>query len=57
MAFDRGWAFGGILPAWSLSVEVSFYILLPLFVWLVHARLARRRAERSSATRRCSWAR
>ena len=35
MPFDRGWAFGGILPAWSLSVEVTFYILLPLFVWLV----------------------
>lgn len=32
---DRGWAFGGILPAWSLTVEVSFYILLPLIAWLM----------------------
>jgi peptidoglycan/LPS O-acetylase OafA/YrhL len=35
MPFDRGWAFGGILQAWSLSVEVTFYLLLPVFVWLV----------------------
>ena len=32
---DRGWAFGGILPTWSLTVEVSFYILLPLIAWLM----------------------
>jgi peptidoglycan/LPS O-acetylase OafA/YrhL len=32
---DRGWAFGGILPTWSLTVEVSFYILLPLVAWLM----------------------
>jgi peptidoglycan/LPS O-acetylase OafA/YrhL len=32
---DRGWAFGGILPTWSLTVEVSFYILLPIVAWLM----------------------
>jgi peptidoglycan/LPS O-acetylase OafA/YrhL len=32
---DRGWAFGGILPAWSLTVEVAFYIVLPLIAWLM----------------------
>jgi peptidoglycan/LPS O-acetylase OafA/YrhL len=31
----------GILPAWSLSVEVSFYLLLPVFILLVE--LLRRR--------------
>jgi peptidoglycan/LPS O-acetylase OafA/YrhL len=31
----------GILPAWSLSVELSFYLLLPLFILLVE--LLRRR--------------
>ena len=39
---DRGWAFGGILPAWSLSVEMSFYILLPVIAWLT-ARASRGR--------------
>lgn len=39
---DRGWAFGGILPAWSLTVEVTFYALLPLLVWVMH-RLSRGR--------------
>jgi peptidoglycan/LPS O-acetylase OafA/YrhL len=32
---DRGWAFGGILPTWSLTVEVTFYILLPVIAWLM----------------------
>lgn len=27
--FDAGWAEGGLPQAWSLSVEASFYILLP----------------------------
>lgn len=33
--------FRGISVAWSLSVEVGFYITLPLMVWII-ARLARR---------------
>jgi peptidoglycan/LPS O-acetylase OafA/YrhL len=43
---DRGWAFGGILPAWSLSVEMSFYILLPLIAWLM-LRASRGRTRRA----------
>jgi peptidoglycan/LPS O-acetylase OafA/YrhL len=35
---DRAWAFGGILPAWSLTVEMSFYILLPLIAWVMTRR-------------------
>ena len=42
---DRGWAFGGILPAWSLSVEMTFYLLLPLIAWAT-ARASRGRTRR-----------
>jgi peptidoglycan/LPS O-acetylase OafA/YrhL len=42
---DRGWAFGGILPTWSLTVEVSFYIVLPAIAWLM-VRRSRGRARR-----------
>jgi peptidoglycan/LPS O-acetylase OafA/YrhL len=38
MEFDRGWAFGGILQAWSLWVEITFYLLLPLIVWVMNRR-------------------
>jgi peptidoglycan/LPS O-acetylase OafA/YrhL len=31
--YNPFWALGGIVPAWSLAVEVSFYILLPLLAW------------------------
>jgi peptidoglycan/LPS O-acetylase OafA/YrhL len=37
----------GIVPAWTLAVEVSFYALLPLYAWV----LARATASRSLATR------
>ncbi|HVJ98575.1 MAG TPA: acyltransferase [Acidimicrobiia bacterium] len=37
----------GIIPAWTLAVEVSFYALLPLYAWL----LGRLTASRSLATR------
>jgi peptidoglycan/LPS O-acetylase OafA/YrhL len=33
--YDPHWAFGGILPAWSLCIEVTFYLALPLFAALV----------------------
>jgi peptidoglycan/LPS O-acetylase OafA/YrhL len=29
------WSFGGIVPAWSLAVEISFYAALPLIVLLM----------------------
>ncbi len=32
--FDPDRAFGGITQAWSIGVEVVFYALLPLWVWL-----------------------
>jgi peptidoglycan/LPS O-acetylase OafA/YrhL len=39
---DLGWSRGGILPTWSLTVEASFYVVLPLLAWLA-ARIARGR--------------
>ena len=45
MPFDRLWAFGGILPAWSLSVEMTFYLLLPAIVWAM-TRASRGRPRR-----------
>jgi peptidoglycan/LPS O-acetylase OafA/YrhL len=33
--YDSNWAFGGILPAWSLCIEVAFYLALPLFAAFV----------------------
>ncbi|MEA2412393.1 MAG: hypothetical protein QOC77_2954 [Thermoleophilaceae bacterium] len=41
-AYDPTWFDKGIGTAWSLSTEVAFYLLLPLFAWAV-ARFARRR--------------
>jgi peptidoglycan/LPS O-acetylase OafA/YrhL len=32
---DEHWIFGGLTVAWSLAVEASFYVFLPLFAWLV----------------------
>lgn len=37
----------GIIPAWTLAVEVSFYALLPVYAWV----LARLTATRSLVTR------
>jgi peptidoglycan/LPS O-acetylase OafA/YrhL len=34
---------GGLGPAWSLSVELAFYALLPLLAWGMARRVARRR--------------
>jgi peptidoglycan/LPS O-acetylase OafA/YrhL len=39
-AYDPSWFDKGIVNAWSLSTEVAFYALLPLYAW-VAARLAR----------------
>lgn len=36
--YDPNWAFGGILPAWSLCIEVAFYLALPLFAFTMRAR-------------------
>jgi peptidoglycan/LPS O-acetylase OafA/YrhL len=41
-AYDPSWFDKGIGTAWSLSTEVAFYLLLPLYAWAV-ARLARGR--------------
>jgi peptidoglycan/LPS O-acetylase OafA/YrhL len=36
--YNNLWALGGIFPAWSLAVEASFYVALPLFaLFFVHA--------------------
>jgi peptidoglycan/LPS O-acetylase OafA/YrhL len=34
-------ALGGIVAAWSLSVEMSFYLFLPIYAWVVGAVLSR----------------
>jgi peptidoglycan/LPS O-acetylase OafA/YrhL len=39
-AYDPSWFDKGIVNAWSLSTEVAFYALLPLYAWAA-ARLAR----------------
>ncbi|MEA2365037.1 MAG: hypothetical protein QOI32_549 [Thermoleophilaceae bacterium] len=36
--YDPHWAFGGILPAWSLCIEVTFYLGLPLFAFVMRNR-------------------
>jgi peptidoglycan/LPS O-acetylase OafA/YrhL len=41
-AYDPTWFDKGIGTAWSLSTEVAFYLLLPLYAWAV-ARFVRRR--------------
>jgi peptidoglycan/LPS O-acetylase OafA/YrhL len=44
--FNRNWAFGGILPTWSLTVEVTFYLLLPIIAWaMIRASRGRTREE------------
>ena len=44
-SYRMSWTFSGIVPAWSLSVEVSFYALLPLLA-LGLAKLCAGRAPR-----------
>ncbi len=43
--YDTHRFFGGISQAWSLATEISFYLVLPAYAWLV-ARVARRSANR-----------
>ena len=33
--YDQGRALGGITQAWSLCTELSFYLALPVYAWLV----------------------
>lgn len=42
--YSTSYALGGIVQAWSLSVELSFYLFLPAYAW------AAGRASRSSPT-------
>ncbi len=44
-----GHTFGGLSPAWSLSVELAFYLLLPFYA-LALDRVLRRRSRRSQLT-------
>jgi peptidoglycan/LPS O-acetylase OafA/YrhL len=39
--YDRGTLFGGLGVTWSLCVEVTFYLMLPILAWAI-TRLARR---------------
>ncbi len=41
--FHRSTAFTGVPPAWSLAVEICFYIALPFLGWLAWRLVARRR--------------
>lgn len=47
------WSLGGILPAWSLAVEASFYLALPLVALLMRAPLFGR--DRSARIRSELW--
>jgi peptidoglycan/LPS O-acetylase OafA/YrhL len=38
--YSRATIFGGIVPAWSLCVEVAFYVLLPVYAALLRLRPA-----------------
>jgi peptidoglycan/LPS O-acetylase OafA/YrhL len=33
--YNTATAFQGLKPAWSLCVEVSFYVLLPIYAWMM----------------------
>jgi peptidoglycan/LPS O-acetylase OafA/YrhL len=46
--YDLAWVLGGLGQAWSLAVEASFYVLLPLYA-LVLARLTRGRGPSGTA--------
>jgi peptidoglycan/LPS O-acetylase OafA/YrhL len=43
--YKESWARSGIPPAWSICVEVSFYLALPIYAALIH-RAALRRPDR-----------
>jgi peptidoglycan/LPS O-acetylase OafA/YrhL len=45
--YDHTRSLGGLVPAWSLCTELSFYAFLPLYAWLV--RTCTRRASRLQA--------
>jgi peptidoglycan/LPS O-acetylase OafA/YrhL len=51
--FDRAAEVKPLLHTWSLSVEEQFYVVFPLFLWLV-ARIARRRTVAVLATCGCA---
>lgn len=40
--YQPAWGLAGIVPAWTLSVEVAFYALLPLYAWAMGRLTARR---------------
>jgi peptidoglycan/LPS O-acetylase OafA/YrhL len=46
--YSTHWAGGGIHPAWTLCVEVTFYAFLPAFAWLTRG-LGRRVGWRAGA--------
>lgn len=46
--YSRQWVFHGITQAWTLCIEVTFYLALPL--WAAAMRLRGRRRERSPQT-------
>jgi peptidoglycan/LPS O-acetylase OafA/YrhL len=41
--YRQAWAFQGLTQAWTLDVELAFYLSLPVYAWL----LSRRRGPRS----------
>lgn len=43
--YDRVRFFGGINQAWSLGTELSFYLFLPLYAWIVHMIAVRSRSR------------
>ena len=47
-SYRMSWRMTGIAPAWSLSVEVAFYVLMPVFAFAV-ARMSRGRSFRARA--------
>ena len=46
---DSAWIFGGLTAAWSLAVEMSFYVFLPLFAWLLTRAWPRASVRREAA--------
>ena len=50
--YSRNWVFHGITQAWSLCIEVTFYLALPLWAaWM--RKLDRRRGARRTTRRPC----
>ncbi len=44
--YQPGYGLGGIVPAWTLAVEVSFYAALPLYAWVLRSATQRLPADR-----------